>query len=402
MPESKGHFPKDSASSIIIGQCACMVAIQEVISKVAPENVPVLITGETGTGKELIARALHRQSSRGDKPFIAVNCAAIPENLMENELLGHEKGAYTGAISMQKGRFERAHGGTLFLDEIGDLSLPLQAKLLRVLEEMTIERLGGDRSIAVDVRVLSATNKDLEKGIEDGAFRKDLFFRLAIIPIEIPPLRERKDDIHLLMDHFLNQYGKKNGGGRPRLSYAAHQALMGYTYPGNIRELQSIIIRAAIFAENGVITLQQIPRRVSSFTYGEGVDMEGRNVQSSLLFQDLKAVTITDKKGIPKKWHRTLKAVRLEDLYNFFLGREGQWFSRKELARFLQSKTTAETSRDATAGRYLTVLTGRAICVHNGKKANLSRYRLSDKYLKPFPKTAWTQLVGQPEGQNKL
>ncbi|MDY6953709.1 MAG: sigma-54 dependent transcriptional regulator [Thermodesulfobacteriota bacterium] len=385
MPESNGHSQKHSVSSIIIGKSACMISILKTVSKVAPKNVSVLITGETGTGKELIAQALHDQSPRGDKPFIAVNCAAIPENLMENELLGHEKGAYTGAISMQKGRFERAHGGTLFLDEIGDLSLTLQAKLLRVLEEMTIERLGGDRSIPVDVRVLAATNKDLKRGIKDGAFRKDLFFRLKVITIKIPPLKERKDDLPLLIDHFLNQYGKDNGGGRPRLSHLAHQALMGYSYPGNIRELQNIIIGAAIFAENGVISLQHI-RGVASLTCGKGVDMEGRNVQSSLLFQDLKAVTIIDKEGRPKKWHQTLKAVRLENLHDYFLGTEGKWFSRKELTRFLQRKNTVETNRDATAGRYLAVLKDQAICVHNGKKANLSRFRLSDKYLKPSSK----------------
>jgi Nif-specific regulatory protein len=219
----------------------------------------VLITGESGVGKELVAEAIHLNSPRANKPFIKVNLAALPESLIESELFGHERGAFTGAVSMRKGRFEMADGGTLFLDEIGDLPMATQVKLLRVLQEKEFERLGGVETIRVDVRILSATNRDIEELIRNFQFRLDLYYRLNLFPIFVPPLRERKTDIMLLADHFIERLGKKHGKSIARISTPAIDMMMSYHWPGNIRELENCIERAVILSTDGVIHGHHLP-----------------------------------------------------------------------------------------------------------------------------------------------
>jgi len=230
----------------IIGESPSMRSLKEQILVVGRSNSRVLITGENGTGKELIARSVHRASQRADKPFIAVNCAAIPETLIESELFGHEKGAFTGAVSVQRGKFEIADNGTLFLDEIGDMSLNTQAKVLRVLQEQEFQRVGGTRNIRVDVRLITATNKNLSDEIKKGAFREDLFYRINVIILNAPPLRERKEDIPLLAEHFLNEVIREQGLKDKRLTDQSIELMKGYDWPGNVRELRNLMERVAI------------------------------------------------------------------------------------------------------------------------------------------------------------
>jgi DNA-binding NtrC family response regulator len=238
--------------SDMIGTSAGMQQIHEVIRKTAPTVGRVLVTGENGTGKELVARAIHRGSPRADAPFIKVNCAAIPQELIESELFGHEKGAFTGATKMRKGKFESAHHGTLFLDEIGDMSLGAQAKVLRALQEGEIERVGGNETIQVDVRVIAATNKDMQKEIAEGNFREDLFYRLNVIPIELPPLRERKPDIPKLATHFLKSACQLHGKRQLQIEQQAVTLLMQHQWPGNVRELKNSIERLVILSDGDI------------------------------------------------------------------------------------------------------------------------------------------------------
>jgi len=243
----------------IIGTSRPMRELFETLALVAPSDATVLITGESGTGKELVANAVHQNSQRGSGPFVKVNCAALHENLLESELFGHEKGAFTGAAEQRKGRFELAHKGTLFLDEIGDMSPTTQAKILRVLQEGEFERLGGAKTIKVDVRLLAATHKDLQQMVEAGSFRQDLYFRLSVVPLEIPPLRERPEDIPLLAGHFLKKYSTKNRKNIRGLHPEALDALLAYAWPGNIRELENTLERAVIFCLGEQITLRELP-----------------------------------------------------------------------------------------------------------------------------------------------
>lgn len=229
------------------------------VKRVAPSTATVLILGESGTGKELIARAVHYASPRADKPFIKVNCAALPENLLESELFGHEKGAFTGAVGRRIGRFEQADHGTIFLDEIGDLSPPLQVKLLRVLQEKDFERVGSSQTLRVDVRVLAATNRNIEEAIRKGTFREDLYYRLNVVTISLPPLRERKEDIPPLIEHFLKKFTRENQKKISSLSKEAKDLLMSYHYPGNIRELENIVERAVVLCRGDTITTQDLP-----------------------------------------------------------------------------------------------------------------------------------------------
>jgi DNA-binding NtrC family response regulator len=238
--------------SSIIGETPGIVQIKEMIAKVAPSDARVLITGENGTGKELVARSLHDNSGRKDKPFIEVNCAAIPAELIESELFGHEKGAFTSAVKQRKGKFELASGGTLFLDEIGDMSASAQAKVLRALQENTIQRVGGEKNISVSPRVIAATNKNLRKEIEDGNFREDLFHRLSVILIHVPSLNERKSDIPLLADHFLTMVCAEHGIPRKKFTDDALEALKNTNWTGNIRELRNIIERMVILCDKEI------------------------------------------------------------------------------------------------------------------------------------------------------
>jgi Nif-specific regulatory protein len=227
--------------------------VYEQVAQVARTNTTVLLRGESGTGKELIASAIHYNSSRAKKPFVKVSCGALPDTLIESELFGYEKGAFTGADARKKGRFELAEGGTLFLDEIGDVQLSTQIKLLRVLQEREFERLGGHETLKSDVRLIAATNKDLERAIEKGSFREDLFYRLNVFPIFIPPLRERKPDVLLLADHFLQRYSAEHGRDIRRLATPAIDMLTSYHWPGNARELQNVIERAVLVCDGHVI-----------------------------------------------------------------------------------------------------------------------------------------------------
>ncbi|MCX7635945.1 MAG: sigma-54 dependent transcriptional regulator, partial [Syntrophales bacterium] len=233
--------------------------LKEAISIIAPTNAWVLIMGENGTGKELVARSLHRLSRRAAKPFIEVNCAAIPEDLIESELFGHEKGAFTGATQKKRGKFDLAHEGTLFLDEVADMSLKAQAKILRILQEKKFERVGGTRMIHVDVRVIAATNKDLEKEMEEGRFRQDLYYRLNVIPLRIAPLRERKEDIPLLVERFLKEFARKEGLPPKRMTEDALDVLMHHSWPGNVRELKNTVERLVIMVPGEVIRAEDVP-----------------------------------------------------------------------------------------------------------------------------------------------
>jgi transcriptional regulator with GAF, ATPase, and Fis domain len=230
------------------------------VGRVAPTAASVLITGETGTGKELIARAIHSTSKRKDKPFIKVNCAALPSGLVESELFGHEKGAFSGAIARRRGRFELADGGTIFLDEIGELPAEAQVKLLRVLQEREFDRVGGDAPIRVDVRVIAATNRDLLKEVQQKTFREDLFYRLNVFPVQLPPLRERRDDIPLLVHFLVKKFALRIGKHLDGVSRATMQRLIGYPWPGNIRELENLIKRYVILGSEDVITTDLQPR----------------------------------------------------------------------------------------------------------------------------------------------
>ena len=243
----------------LVGHSAAMMRVRELIARAGPAQATVLITGESGTGKELVARAIHRASGRADGPFIKVNCAAIPDDLIESELFGHEKGSFTGATARQKGRFARAHGGTIFLDEIGDMSLRTQAKVLRALQEGEIEPLGAGAPVRVDVRVIAATNKDLRSEIAAGRFREDLYYRLSVLPIAIPPLRERREDVPLLVEQLARRVAEENNFRPRRFSPAALAALATRPWPGNVRELSNVIERALILAPGEVVELDDLP-----------------------------------------------------------------------------------------------------------------------------------------------
>ncbi|MDR2027900.1 MAG: sigma 54-interacting transcriptional regulator [Treponema sp.] len=250
--------------SEIIGTSNAMRGVYEMLTQVAPSDATVLITGESGTGKELVAAELHRLSKRVGSALIRVNCAALPESIIESELFGHEKGAFTGALTQRKGRFELAHGGTLFLDEIGELPPQIQVKLLRVLQERELERVGGASTIKVNVRLITATNRNLEEEVKSGRFREDLYYRLNVFPLHIPPLRERKSDIVLLADHFAEKYAEKNGKLIKRISTPAIDLLTSYSWPGNVRELENCIERAVILSTDRVIHSYNLPPSLQS------------------------------------------------------------------------------------------------------------------------------------------
>jgi two-component system nitrogen regulation response regulator NtrX len=257
--ENKLLRQKLSQEYELTGNSLPIVELKEMISLVAPTNAWILIMGENGTGKELVARSIHRQSRRAGKPFIEVNCAAIPEDLIESELFGHERGAFTGATAKKRGKFDLAHEGTIFLDEVADMSLKAQAKILRILQEKKFERVGGTKLIPTDVRVLAATNKDLEREMEEGRFRQDLFYRLNVIPLRIAPLRERKEDIPMLISRFLKEFSVKEGEPEKNMTPEAVDLLMEHNWPGNVRELKNITERLFIMTSANVITAGNVP-----------------------------------------------------------------------------------------------------------------------------------------------
>jgi two-component system NtrC family response regulator len=277
---------RDAASQYrfgnIVGKSQKMRSVFETIRKVAPSSATVLVEGESGTGKELVARAIHYNSSRGEKPFIAVNCSALAESLLESELFGHERGAFTGAVSRKKGRFEIADSGTLFLDEIGELSSNLQVKLLRVLQEKMFERVGGVKPITVDIRVIAATNKNLKEEVGAGRFREDLFFRLNVVPILLPPLRQRPEDIRPLVEHFIRKYAAEHKRQSPvrGLDRDVERLFFDYTWPGNVRELENVIERAMIMCSGDAIEESDLPRDFKESVYNvlhiEGIPADAK------------------------------------------------------------------------------------------------------------------------------
>jgi len=266
----------------IIGKSKGMQDIFETIRKVASANATVLIEGESGTGKELVAKSIHFNGSRRDKPFVAVNCSALAESLLESELFGHEKGAFTGAIAMKKGRFELAKSGTLFLDEIGELSPNLQIKLLRVLQEKVFERVGGVKPVAVDIRIIAATNKTLKDEMQEGRFREDLFYRLNVVHIVLPPLKQRLADIRPLVDHFLKKYAGENNSANPLtgINQEVERLFHDYNWPGNVRELENVIERAMVLCQGNQITVEGLPKEFKNSVYNtlhiEGIPADAK------------------------------------------------------------------------------------------------------------------------------
>ena len=286
--ELKEHYQLDRA---IIGQSPPMQALYKVLGKIAPSDVTVLIVGESGTGKELVARAIHFNSQRLGKPFVALNCAAIPRELLESELFGHEKGAFTGATERKIGKFEQANGGTLFLDEIGDMPLELQAKLLRVLQEREITRTGGTATIRVDVRIIAATNQNLKKKVQDREFREDLFYRLNVVPVELPPLRQRREDLPLLVEYFLGRAREEYQTNACGVTPEGMALLLGHPWPGNVRELEHALQRAALLSPDALLGPADFPDLLSEqAAEGNSASLEGliaAKLQNSLMQIDL-------------------------------------------------------------------------------------------------------------------
>ncbi len=274
--------------SALIGESAPMRRIKDGLKLIAPSTATVLITGESGTGKEVLANVIHHNSERAEGPFVAVNCAALPEQLLESELFGHEKGAFTGAVARKKGRFELAHGGTIFLDEIGEMSPATQAKLLRVLQEWSFERVGGVAPIKVEVRVIAATNKDLAAEVAAGRFREDLLYRLNVITIDLPPLRERLEDLPMLVDHFLERFNQDNNRRVRGLAPEVTQIFRQYNWPGNVRELANVIERGVILARGDLITAQELPYTIRPI---EDAPTEGR-LRPGMSIKDAEKVLI--------------------------------------------------------------------------------------------------------------
>ncbi|MGR3296186.1 MAG: sigma-54-dependent transcriptional regulator, partial [Candidatus Bathyanammoxibius sp.] len=273
----------------ILGQTEAIKDVFVKIGKVAATDVTVLILGESGSGKDLVAREVHKRSKRSRGPLVVMNCAAVPDTLIESELFGHEKGAFTGATSRRVGKFEQADGGTLFLDEVGDMSVSTQAKLLRAVEDQRFERLGGVETLHVDVRVLSATNKDLQNEIREGTFREDLYYRLKVVEITLPPLRQRRGDIPMLVHHFLGLFSKKHGKDVKSVSKDVMQLVMSYDWPGNVRQLANVLESAIVLAGDSTLTLEDIPGEISGSTEGLPVRSAGKlDIDFDLPFKEAK------------------------------------------------------------------------------------------------------------------
>jgi two-component system response regulator PilR (NtrC family) len=312
----KREIASQSSFAQIVGQSEAMQKVFDVVRKVADSKSNVLICGESGTGKELVARAIHYNSARSPMPFVAVNCSAVPETLLESELFGHMKGSFTGAVANKAGLFEIANGGTIFLDEIGDTTPAIQVKLLRVIQEREFRRVGGNQDIKVDVRVIAATNRDLEKAVADGSFREDLYYRLDVIPIRLPPLRFRAGDIPLLVAHFLEKFAQESGKAAPMLTQEAVHVLLGHEWRGNVRELENLIERVVAFSTGGSVTDTDIrgwlhhavsPQQsqgVPTDLPEEGLDLEGliNGIEKDLLMRALER-----SKWVKKKAARLLR-----------------------------------------------------------------------------------------------
>ncbi len=291
--------PETASAEAIIGRTKPMQELYKAIGRVAPTDATVLIRGESGTGKELVGRAVYQHSLRANKPFLVINCVAIPETLLESELFGYEKGAFTGAISRRVGKIQQAHGGTVFLDEIGDMPFSIQAKILRLLQEKSIERLGGREPIRVDVRIVAATNRDLESAVSDGHFREDLYYRLKVVTLSLPPLRDRRDDISLLTDYFLAQFARDMGTDNPGITKEAKALLSNQSWPGNVRELANAIQKALIFSRGGRIDLEGASQAVTS----DPISIQGDDTPTDAIREWVRAKLTS---GTPKDMFNTL------------------------------------------------------------------------------------------------
>ena len=299
--------PETAQPDAIIGRSACMQEVYKSIGRVAPTDATVLIRGESGTGKELVARAIYQHSHRANRPFLVINCVAIPETLLESELFGYEKGAFTGAVNRRVGKIEQADGGTIFLDEIGDMPMSIQAKILRLLQERSIERLGGSRPISVDVRIIAATNRNLERLLETERFREDLYYRLKVVTLEIPPLRSRKDDIPLLCDYFLSLYSKEMQIDNPGMTDTAKGMVNRHAWPGNVREMGNAIKKALIFSRGYPLRDEDVSYALSS----EEASGEAATAPESV-------------ESLGRQWVReALTAEQHQDMYNYLMDRFG-------------------------------------------------------------------------------
>ncbi|MFA5112394.1 MAG: sigma-54 dependent transcriptional regulator, partial [Desulfobaccales bacterium] len=285
--------PDSAAADVIIGRSKPMQEVYKAIGRVAPTDATVLIRGDSGTGKELVARAIYQHSLRSTKPFLIINCVAIPETLLESELFGYEKGAFTGAINRRVGKFEQAHGGTVFLDEIGDMPFSIQAKILRLLQERSIERLGGREPIPVDVRIIAATNRDLEAALAQGRFREDLYYRLKVVTLWLPPLRERSQDITLLAEFFLSRFAREMGVSNPGVTEEAKLLLQNYQWPGNVRELANAMQKALIFSRGYPIDPEDVSRAIG----GESLSRETDDQRADEIVRQWVRQTLTSGEG---------------------------------------------------------------------------------------------------------
>ncbi len=301
--EEKALDPRKAVAegAAIVGSAPAMLTVYKTVAHVAPTTATLLIVGESGTGKELVARAIHAKSPRAHKPFVAVNCAALPESILESELFGHERGSFTGATATKRGLFEEATGGTLFLDEIGEISPKMQVQLLRVLQEGEIRRIGATEIIKVDVRVVAATNRDLKGELAAGRFREDLFFRLQVVTVRVPPLRERKGDIPVLVRHFLARHAERLGRHVPRVAPEVIEALEAYDFPGNVRELSHLVERSMLLAREGVVTAADLPQEVTRTWQGAATAGGG----SGSLAEDWPTLGVLDRRYIDRVLSRT-------------------------------------------------------------------------------------------------
>jgi two-component system nitrogen regulation response regulator GlnG len=309
---------EQETESGMVGSCPAMGEVYKAIGRVADQSFPVLITGESGTGKELVARSIYQHGTRANAPFLALNCAAIPENLLESELFGHEKGAFTGADRRRTGKFEQCHGGTIFLDEIGDMPLSLQAKVLRLLQDQTFERVGGNETIRTDVRVLAATNRDLKTWSAEGRFRTDLYYRLSVFTIPLPPLRERGDDLRLLVHHFLRRFSRELGRAVREVDPEALERLCSYSWPGNIRELQSVLRQALLQASGSILLPAFLPDYLNPLGDIESLSpaVDGPGVETFVIRHRL----ARDVRDLYAQTHRQVDQVLLTRVLEFTHG----------------------------------------------------------------------------------
>lgn len=366
----------------LIGGSAALEGVWRQIERFGPKEITVLITGQSGTGKEVVARALHRISPRSNKPFVPLNCGALPDTLIDSELFGHVRGAFTGAMSNRAGAFETANGGTLCFDEIGEMSLWAQVKLLRVLQEKEVVRLGECVARKVDCRVVAATNKDLERAVQNGLFREDLWYRLNVVTIHVPPLKERAGDIPLLARHFLEKHFRKlkekgEDVSTPEIGDEAMEALTRHSFPGNVRELENAVLHAMISAWGGKIGLEDLPPNIRNGFPQKLLPAAGPVFETGLLAK-LEALAVP---GSRKPWRETLRSATMEEIHRFLVKRGALWFSRREFAEYLKTCRNTPQSKYAASGLYIKMLETHGILERNGEQTSKRRFTLSRKFL---------------------